>query len=233
MPRRPTILTLWTLLVSLAALGCLIPEVDDGQDDEDANNWFPSFNNNTNNSPNNDPGRPTNPERDNPSSPNYRGNFEAIISGDLSMTLDADGLGEATYSRVPAMRGFHEAHCLISLIDREPDAQGRTGYLLLHFPDERCPGAGAYTVVNEGDSVEAGSAHILFKSMMLETETPNGASYSNLSNASGLLTITASRNGVLKGELYLKLSMRSVDDGPPAGTSVEVRAAFDAPRLEL
>jgi hypothetical protein len=87
--------------------------------------------------------------------------------------------------------------------------------------------------VNEGDSVEAGSAHILFKSMMLETETPNGASYSNLSNASGLLTITASRNGVLKGELYLKLSMRSVDDGPPVGASVEVRAAFDAPRLEL
>lgn len=236
MPRRPTLLTLWALLLSLAALGCLIPDVDDGQDGqdgEDGNNWFPDLNNNTNNAPNNDPGRPTNPERDDPSSPNYRGNFEAILSGDLAMTLDADGLGEATYSQVPAMQGFNEAHCLISLIDREPDAQGQTGYLLLHFPGERCPGQGTYTVVNEGDSVEAGSAHILFKSMELEAEGADGASYSSFSNASGLLTITANRDGVLKGELSLKLGMRAVDDAPPRGVSVEVRAAFDAPRLEL
>lgn len=236
--RSPLILAPWALVTAALSLGCLIPAPDDGQDGrdgEDDNNWWMPDPNSDNNTTNPDPGRPTNPERDDPSSPNYRGNFEAIMSGDQSLTLDADGLGEATASNVPAMAGFNEAHCLISLIDREPDTSGHTGYLLFHYPGRRCPLPGSY-VIESGDASD-GVTHepnvILFKSLQLEQESADGATYSSYLSASGVLTITANSDGVLKGELNMKLGMRSVDDAQPVGASVEVKAAFDAPYLEL
>lgn len=242
--QRSHILPLWSLATTILALGCIIPDTTDGEDGEDGTvyNNFPNNNNNNPNNPNNnnpnnpDPGRPTNPERDDPSSPNYRGNFEAILSESpaADLSLDADGLGEATVSLIPAMQGFNEAHCLISLIDREPDASGHTGYILFQYPGQRCPAPGEYKLVGDaGEGADYPADVVIFKSFLIEAERADSITATSYLEPQGTLTITSDDGRILKGELNGKLGMRSVDDARPVGASAELRLAFDAPYLEL
>lgn len=243
--QRSHILILWSAAALLLSLGCIIPDTtdDEAEDDPIYNNFpVPNSNNNTNNNNNSnnnntDPGRPTNPERDDPSSPNYRGNFEAILSAPpaAALTLDADGLGEATVSLIPAMQGFNEAHCLLSLIDREPDASGHTGYILFQYPGQRCPAPGEYKLVggDASDGADYPSDVILFKSFLVEAEDADSITATSYLNPQGTLTITSNDGRILKGELKGELGMRSVDDGRPQAASAELRVAFDAPYLEL
>ena len=71
-------------------------------------------------------------DRDDPRSADYSGDFEVTLSDEvIETTLDGKSLGEATFKVVEKDLLGTPSHCQLTLADREPDARGVQGYVIV------------------------------------------------------------------------------------------------------
>lgn len=166
--------------------------------------------------------------RDNPGSPDYRGYFDVTLTGDHDTTLNSFELGESTFMPVSSDLAGSPPHCLLTLADRTPDAEGRQGYLLLQFLGDDCDvRAGEYAVVSSLDEAREGGAVVL-KTVQVDTTTKEIYRFESFVYPTGTLKLESSRN-TIEGTLSVELVGVRVDDEERAQTAtLMVRGAFEA-----
>lgn len=166
-------------------------------------------------------------QRDDPSSPEFRGAFDLSLSQDLDARLDASKLGEATYTYVEDDGSGDAPHCLITLADRTPDASGAQGYLILQFFGAGCPLPGTYDLSARPDGAT-------LKTLQIDRETDTSSTFTAYRDPKGTLTITRNeRLSRLEGALDVELSTKLVDDAPPADTNLSMSGEFKAIHQEF
>lgn len=215
-------LSLWLGLMLIASLGCILPGPgfpegggDFPFDDVSGDDWEEDV-------------EERREERDDPSSVDYRGRFEATLGGERRATLDADALGEATYEYIERDLTGAPPHCQITLADREPDAEGRQGYMIFQYLGPSCaPPAGTYELFGDWEEA-AGQEAFVLKTVQLDTETDDLVRYERFLGARGVLEITSSSFGRVEGVFDLMLTRKIIDDGEELAAEVEARGDFEA-----
>ncbi|MEC9396241.1 MAG: hypothetical protein VYE40_06860 [Myxococcota bacterium] len=166
-------------------------------------------------------------ERDDPSSPLYRGTFELQLEGDHEATMDSTELGESTYTFVDGDLVGTPPHCLITLADRQPDRRGRQGYILLQLFGSDCsPEPGAYELVGEWDGIDA-SRQAVLKTVQIDVETEIIYNYYTYRSPEGTLDVS-NNNGSIVGELDLRMTRVIIDDEEEKGANLSLLGSFDA-----
>lgn len=212
-------------LVGLAGLGCLVPgeggglDLDLGGAGDDE--WEEDV-------------EERRRQRDDPSDPEFRGRFDVQLGGARQMTLDASSLGEATFEHVEQDLIGSPPHCLITLADREPDAQGRQGYMLLQRQGPSCDlEPGELEVVGDWEQAPAGSRAIVFKTLRLDIENEQMLQSESYGQPGGVVTITEANGRSISGVFDVMMGEHSVEGGEPEPTELEVMGDFQIVEREL
>lgn len=206
-----------------AGLGCVIPH-DTNNDDGDAG-FFPDYSRPADDDWEEDVAERRR-ERDDPTSPEFRGDFDLRLRGVESLQFNAKSLGEATHEFIDRDLLGTPPHCQITLADREPDLDGQQGYLILQVFGESCSlAAGVHPVV---ESVEdAGIGDVVVKSMQVDRETDEITRYATYSSGQGSVFIDQS-GSLLSGLIDIDLSTVEVDDNAVSASELAIDGDFRA-----
>lgn len=223
-PRRqdPIFVYLFGALVLVAGLGCIIPH--DANNGYDGDGLFPDYS-----LPDDDWEEDVaerRRERDDPTSAGFRGDFDLRLRGAESLQFNAKSLGEATHEHIARDLLGTPPHCQITLADREPDGEGRQGYLILQVLGDDCSlAAGTHAVV---ESVEVASAgDVVVKSMQVDRETDESTRYATYTQGKGSVFIDES-GSLLSGLIDIDLSTVEIDDDGASSSELAIDGDFRA-----
>ena len=141
--------------------------------------------------------------------------------------MDSTELGESTFTFVEGDLIGTPPHCLITLADREPDRQGRQGYILLQlFGNDCSPSEGSYELVGEWDGIDAEKQAVL-KTVQIDVETEILYNYYTYKSPTGTLDVSNNNDSIV-GEIDLRMSRVVIDDEEEVSAELSLRGSFDA-----
>ena len=172
-------------------------------------------------------------ERDDPRSADYRGDFEVELRDEVVVTtLDGTSLGEATFKVVEQDLLGTPQHCQLTLADREPDARGVQGYVIVQvfaentglcILDER-----VYDVVpTVEEAIQVQGAVV--KTVQVSIETDAEMNFFDYRTSRGELEVLE-REGVDLIQAYLDVEMGTLifNDEDEEVASLQVKGGFGA-----
>lgn len=217
------------LLVGAMGLGCIIGSPDGGDDDDggifdpfpspqDDDQWMEDV-------------EERREERDDPTSVNYRGDFGITLTGEVAATLDGQGLGEATFELVREDLVGTPPHCQITLADREPDARGAQGYLIVQYiGDAGCDvPLGTHEIFSRWEDAEAAGGGYVIKTVQVDLETDTSvASFDYRGSEGSIEVVRVDRGELIQAAITGRMGRLTRDDGEEGGGALRVEGSFGA-----
>ncbi len=173
-------------------------------------------------------------ERDDPRSTNYRGDFEVKLQSDrVDTAIDGASLGEATFEHVGEDLAGTPPHCQITLADREPDATGSQGYLILQVLGDDCDlEPGEFEVFGswqEARRQESAGRGVVLKTVQITVETDAESTYYDYRQGEGTLEITqVDRGDLIQAYLEATMTRLTLNDDPEQDAALSVEGGFGA-----
>lgn len=170
-------------------------------------------------------------QRDNPRSADYRGDFEVELESELfTLSIDGAALGEATFVHVGQDLAGTPPHCQLTLADREPDAAGRQGYIIVQVLGDSCDlDVGVYDVYESVDEAFRNDGKVAVKTVQVNEETDSATHFYTFGAASGELEVLQVDAGsLIQAYLDVKMGEVEVDDKAAVASSMTVLGGFGA-----
>lgn len=172
-------------------------------------------------------------ERDDPRSVNFRGDFEVKLLGErVNTSIDGAELGEATFKHVGEDLVGTPPHCQITLADRQPDASGAQGYLIMQIMGADCDvQPGEFTVYGSWQQAreQGEQSGVILKTVQVTVETDAESTYYDYRQAQGVLEITQVERGeLIQAYVDAEMTRLMLNDDAEQAANMKVEGGFGA-----